>query len=154
MGVTAAPGSVPAVASHLLPGRPVVVGVALVRAGRLLAAQRAGPPALAGRWELPGGKVEPGETEPDALARECQEELGVDVVPGARIGPDTPTVGRRMTLRVYGGSLRDPAAEPVPLEHCALRWLAAEELGDLDWLAADRPLLPHLAAHLAAAGGG
>lgn len=69
--------------------RIVVVGAALFDdGGRLLAARRSAPPELAGRWELPGGKVEPGERPDAALVRELREELGVDAetverVPGS-----------------------------------------------------------------------
>src|SRR6266545_5054036 len=68
----------------------VVVGAAILDGGRLLAAQRGEPPALAGGWELPGGKVEPGESEEDALVRECREELGVEIALGKRVGGDWP----------------------------------------------------------------
>ncbi len=57
----------------------VVVAGALIVGSELLVAQRRRPPELAGLWELPGGKVAPGETEAQALARELREELGVDV---------------------------------------------------------------------------
>ncbi|MET9965659.1 NUDIX domain-containing protein, partial [Streptomyces sp. NPDC006356] len=56
----------------------IVVGAALLAGGRLLAARRSAPEELAGRWELPGGKVEPGEAPEAALVRELREELGVD----------------------------------------------------------------------------
>ncbi|MCL2732926.1 MAG: NUDIX domain-containing protein, partial [Actinomycetia bacterium] len=59
----------------------VVVGGAVLDRGRLLAARRTAPPELAGQWELPGGKVEPGERDEDALVRELREELGVTVRP-------------------------------------------------------------------------
>lgn len=55
----------------------VVVAAALQESGRLLAARRSAPPELAGRWELPGGKVEPGEDPKRALVRELREELGI-----------------------------------------------------------------------------
>jgi 8-oxo-dGTP diphosphatase len=127
----------------------VVVGAAIVRDGRLLAQQRAWPAADAGRWELPGGRVEDGEGEVDALVRECLEELGVRVVPGLRVGPDVPLAGGRSVLRVYAATLADPHAAPRAVEHHAVRWLPVAELDTTDWLAADRALLPHLRTHLA-----
>ena len=67
----------------------IVVAGAVISGSTLLVAQRVRPPELAGRWELPGGKVGPGETERDALARELAEELGLevtDVAVGERLG--------------------------------------------------------------------
>lgn len=126
----------------------VVVGAAIVRGSRLLAQQRAWPPADAGRWELPGGRVEDGESDTDALVRECAEELGVRIVPGGRVGHDVPLPGHRSVLRIYAATLTDPDAEPRAVEHRALRWLGAAELAAVDWLAADRALLPWLHAML------
>ena len=126
----------------------VVVGAAIIRGGRLLVQQRAWPAADAGRWELPGGRVDDGEAETDALARECAEELGVHVVPGRRVGHDVPLPGGRSVLRVYAATLADPHAEPHAVEHTAVRWLAADELDAVDWLDADRAVLPRLRALL------
>jgi 8-oxo-dGTP diphosphatase len=120
-----------------------VVAAALVRDGRVLAQQRAYPPEAAGRWELPGGRVEPGESAADALIRECREELAVDVVPGEQVGPDVPLPGG-YTLRVHVARLAQPAAIPSPVEHAALRWVSRTELAELDWLDADRAVLPDL----------
>jgi len=122
---------------------PVVVGAAVLAGGRVLAAQRSYPAEAAGRWELPGGRVEPGETEQQALARECREELDVEVVPDERLGPDVPLAGGAV-LRVRTVRLADPEAEPRALEHRALRWVGSGELDELDWLDADRALLPDL----------
>ncbi len=120
----------------------VVVGAALLRGDRVLAAQRSYPPELAGCWEFPGGKVGAGEDERAALARECREELGVEIAVGARLGEDTATSGGRSVLRVYAARL--VAGDPVAREHAALRWLCAGELDEVAWLDADRPLLPPL----------
>jgi 8-oxo-dGTP diphosphatase len=127
-----------------LAGADVVVGAAVVRDGRLLVARRSRPAELAGRWELPGGQVEPGESDVDALVRECKEELGVTITVGDRVGPDLP-LGRRV-LRVYAASL--PVGEPRAIEHAELRWVRAADLAELDWLSADRAVLPELAALL------
>jgi 8-oxo-dGTP diphosphatase len=128
---------------------PLVVAVALVRDGRVLAQRRAFPPETAGRWELPGGRAEPGESAAEALIRECREELAVDVVPGEQLGLDVPLPGGS-ALRIHIARLAQPDATPVPVEHAALRWVDLTELAELDWLEADRVVLPDLAALLKA----
>ncbi|RBY85316.1 (deoxy)nucleoside triphosphate pyrophosphohydrolase [Blastococcus sp. TF02A-26] len=128
-----------------------VVGVALVEGDRVLVAQRADGP-FAGCWEFPGGKVEAGESDLEGLVRECREELGVEVAPQAFLGevPLDGVVGGgapgASTLRVWWG--RVAAGVVTPHEHTELRWLRSEELDGLDWIAADRPLLPAVAGLL------
>ncbi|MCA1192342.1 NUDIX domain-containing protein [Saccharopolyspora sp. 6V] len=119
--------------------RPVVVGTAITRRGRLLVQQRRFPARDAGRWELPGGRVEPGESEQDAVVRECKEELDVEVVPTGRVGTDVPLRGG-MLLRVHTAELADPGVEPRAVEHRAVCWATRSELGGLDWLEADQVL--------------
>lgn len=113
----------------------VVVG-AVVRdgAGRMLAARRRCPPG----WELPGGKVEPGETEPAALARELREELGIEIAVGTRIGPAVPITDH---LVLHAWTATCTTGTPTPLEHAELRWVPPAELDLLDWLPADRPIV-------------
>jgi 8-oxo-dGTP diphosphatase len=116
----------------------VVVSAALLDGvGRVLAARRRRPDG----WEFPGGKVEPGETEPQALVRECREELGVTVEVGARLGPDVP-VGGGWTLRAWTG--RIVTGEPVAREHAELRWVPLPELHRLAWLPGDVPAVAAL----------
>lgn len=122
-----------------------VVGAALVDGDRVLVAQRSGGP-YDGCWEFPGGKVEPGESQLAALERELAEELGVVVEMGQFLGevPLDGVVGGgprgASTMRVWAA--RIVSGEPVAHEHAALRWVTAAELDDVDWIAADRPLLP------------
>lgn len=119
----------------------LVVGAALLDAGRLLAARRSAPPQLAGRWELPGGKVEPGETPEEALVREVREELGVEAEPIARI-PGAWPLKPGYVLHVWTARLI--AGEPRPLEdHDELRWLTPERVNDVDWLDEDRPAVAY-----------
>lgn len=123
------------------PGRILVVGAAVLDRGRVLATRRTAPPELAGRWEFPGGKVEPGEAPAAALVREVAEELGCTIEVDAWL-PGRAPIGGRHELAVAAARL--VAGEPQPHEHDAVRWLAASELEDVDWLEPDRPFLPGL----------
>ncbi len=132
-------------------GRPsprVIVAAVIMQAGRVLACERSAPPEVAGRWEFPGGKVEPGETDAQALARECAEELGVRVAVGDRVGPDVPLAHGRAVLRVFTVTLLN-GDEPRALEHRSMRWLAADELDSVPWLPADKPIVAELPVLLA-----
>jgi 8-oxo-dGTP diphosphatase len=121
----------------------IVVGAALVSRGRLLAAQRSAPAALAGLWEFPGGKVEPGENEAAALVRECREELGVTIAVGTLLGEVPVPAG---TLRVYRATLAEGV--PAAREHLDLRWLDAESLFDVAWIPVDLEIVSRLADEL------
>src|SRR5205085_11338803 len=107
----------------------------------VLAGRRVGPPHLAGRWEFPGGKVEDGETDEEALVRELREELGIEAVVAERLGVDLP-IGETAILRVY--VCRIVSGEPQLVDHDEHRWLTAEELDDVPWIEVDLPLLPDL----------
>ncbi len=124
----------------------IVVAGALISERRLLVAQRARPPELAGLWELPGGKAAPGESDADALIRELREELGVDVEVGEQLGSDVPLTAT-MTLRAY--RVRQIGGTVVALDHRSLRWVSRAELDALAWVPADTAWLPDLAAALA-----
>ena len=129
-------------ATHLTSdGRRVVVAGAVEQRGRLLAARRTRPASLAGGWELPGGKVEPGESAEHALVRELREELAVDaVVVGAVPGPvagdwllDDSSVLRVLRVRLEPG-------EPSPaVAHDLVRWLGPREIDAVPWLPSDVP---------------
>nr|WP_239522007.1 NUDIX domain-containing protein [Geodermatophilus sabuli] len=130
-----------------------VVGAALVEGDRVLVAQRSGGP-YDGFWEFPGGKVEPGEDDLAALVREIGEELGVVVVPQEFLGEvvlDGVVAGGvpgASTLRVWSARIVG-GGELTAHEHAELRWLRADELDALDWIPADRPLLPAVRTLLA-----
>ena len=126
----------------------IVVAGALIVDGALLVAQRAHPPELAGRWELPGGKAAPGESDADALVRELREELGVDVAVGERLGVDV-TLAPGMVLRAYRVAL--VAGTVHPHDHRELRWVGADDLDGLTWVPADTAWLPDLTAAMATA---
>ncbi|MDT9685682.1 (deoxy)nucleoside triphosphate pyrophosphohydrolase [Streptomyces sp. TRM76323] len=127
----------------------VVVAGAVYDRGRLLAARRSAPPELAGRWELPGGKVEPGEGPREALVRELREELGIEAEPGKRV-PGAWPLGRGYVLHVW--TARVLSGEPRPLQdHDELRWLTRAEWDTVDWLEQDVPAVVEALRHLPAA---
>jgi 8-oxo-dGTP diphosphatase len=126
----------------------VVVGAAIIADGRVLACARSAPPEVAGMWEFPGGKVEPGESETAALVRECAEELAVRVEIGDRVGRNVRMAHGRSVLKVYAARLLH-GDRPKALEHSALRWLSAAELDTVTWLPADAPIVAALRPLLA-----
>jgi 8-oxo-dGTP diphosphatase len=116
-----------------------VVGAAILDGDRLLAARRREPPELAGGWELPGGKVDPGESDEQALVRECREELGVLIRLLDRVGGDWP-MGTTAMLRVWTAEVVEGSPQPLE-DHSELRWLEPSEWYDVEWLAADLPVV-------------
>jgi len=124
----------------------IVVGGALLHGGRLLAARRTAPPELAGRWELPGGKVEAGERPEQALVRELREELGVTVRPVERV-PGEWGLPSGHVLVVWRAELLRGTPRALQ-DHDALRWVTAVEASALDWLDPDRPAVSWAMARL------
>lgn len=124
-----------------------VVAGAVVRDGRVLVARRGPTQQLAGLWELPGGKVEPGESDATALARELGEELGI-VVDVRELLAESLHDYPRTRVRLVAWHCRLLGGEPVLTEHDALDWLEGDALAGLSWAPADLPLLPAVVALL------
>ena len=123
----------------------VVVAAAIVDGSppRVLGAQRSYPPDLAGYWELPGGKVHDGESDLDALVRECREELGVTIAAAERVCDDV-AIGPDAVLRVWWARVVD--GQPQATEHSQLRWLRHDQLDEVPWLPSDAPVMTAVAA--------
>ncbi len=126
-----------------------IVAVAIVndlaQPTKLLAARRNRPEALAGLWEFPGGKVEPGESEVEAVRRELREELGVQLRLGAPIPGPHPQgwqLNEKAAMRMWFAQITD--GEPATLDgHDQLSWLELDDqVGEVvDWIPADAPIV-------------
>jgi len=124
-----------------------VVGAAIVDGRRCLAAQRSEAMPLPLKWEFPGGKVGHGETAVAALRREIEEEVAVTIEVGALLGRGIDdSTGVRVALDVYLAWILE--GEIRLTEHRGCGWFEADALRELDWAAADRPVLPALIAWL------
>lgn len=121
-----------------------VVAAVIERDGRYLACRRAPGKADAGRWEFPGGKVEPGEAPADALVREIREELDAAItVTGGLVVAEAS--GAPIRLICLHARLDGPA--PVAsTDHDELRWVAASDLASLHWAEPDWPAVHLLVA--------
>ena len=131
-------------------GRTIeVVGAVIVRDNRVYCVQRGPGGSLPGMWEFPGGKVEPGENEVAALAREIREELLCDVMVGEKI---TATAHEYDfgTVRLTTFYCDLIAGEPSLTEHAAELWLQPKRLTDLTWAPADIPAVEVIVKQLAA----
>jgi mutator protein MutT len=127
-------------AGHATPAIHVAAAVLFDRHGRVLIAQRPAGKHLAGSWEFPGGKVEPGETRIGALARELNEELGVTIErprPLLRLRHAYPYGEVLLDIWV----VRRYRGEPRGLDGQALRWCGRRELENAELLPADRPIV-------------
>ena len=133
--------------------RPVVVAAAVVvEQGRVLLSQRKSGTHLAGAWEFPGGKVEPGEDPRGALARELEEELGITCEVGAPVEVTFHRYPQKDVLLLFFEATRRPgSAEPRALDVADVRWAAAGDLRDEEFPPADVAVLARVRARLTSA---
>ncbi len=126
---------------------PLTVAAGVISVdGRILAARRKAGAHLGGKWEFPGGKLEPDESPDECLVREFQEELGIQV----RVGQILEVIfhrypERNVLLLFYACELID--GEPRPLGCEELAWVDKKDLSTLDWVPADLPFVRQLAAN-------
>jgi len=123
--------------------QPIRVVCALIEhEGRVLLARRPAHKHLGGKWEFPGGKIEPGESPTDALVRECAEELVCEIEVGAELPAVTHAYpDRTIVLLPFVCRLAVGSAAPHAAEHSALAWVEAARMSDYDLPAADAPIV-------------
>ncbi|OFO33128.1 DNA mismatch repair protein MutT [Corynebacterium sp. HMSC075D04] len=121
-----------------------VVGAVIIQDGRIFAAKRGKGKSMAGFWEFPGGKIEPGESPQAALARELKEELRIEAEVGEFVVTTRHDTGDVVVeLSTYICEL--VSGTPILTDHEEVRWVAANKLSDLTWAPADIPTVELLA---------
>jgi 8-oxo-dGTP pyrophosphatase MutT (NUDIX family) len=110
----------------LAKGAKQAVVVVLRDGGRVLVVRRGPSAARSGYWAPPSGRIEPGETQAEAVAREAREELGLDVHPRAKVW-ECPTDDGRYTLHWWTADVTGGALTPEPGEVAEVRWVTGDE---------------------------
>ena len=125
------------------PVAPILVVCAVIEQnGLILCAQRSETMALPLKWEFPGGKIEPGEAEEPALMREIQEELNVkiEILEHMPVHDYAYMPEKIIRLIPYRCVIKD-VSQIQAREHAELRWVERHQLSELDWAAADVPVV-------------
>jgi 8-oxo-dGTP diphosphatase len=123
-----------------------VVAAVIQRDGKILACRRAPHKSLAGLWEFPGGKLEPGETDEVALAREIREELGIEIAVGAFIAESVAPAGDTViALNAYWAQTT-AGGDFSSTDHDRMEWLSPASFSEYEWAPADVPFLSELGA--------
>lgn len=115
-----------------------VVGAVIIQDGLVLCAQRGEAGSLAGLWEFPGGKIEPGESAAEALGREISEELDCSIEVDGLI-TTTAHEYEFGTVHLTTFYCRLVSGSPTPSEHAAILWLRPADLSTIEWAPADIP---------------
>jgi 8-oxo-dGTP diphosphatase len=123
----------------------IVTCAVIEKGGRILIARRKSGDHMAGKWEFPGGKIEPGETPEQCLKRELLEELGVEITVDEFICSSTWKYDHA-TINLLAFKANLLSGQPVLNNHAEIRWVASRELGDYDFPEADVPIIRYLTA--------
>ena len=119
----------------------ILVTCAIIeRDGLVLAAQRSSSMSMPGKWEFPGGKINPGERPEDCLYREIVEELAIDIAISKPL-PQSTHAYPQITVTLHPFICSIKAGAITLHEHTAVTWLPPERLPALDWSEADLPVL-------------
>lgn len=120
-----------------------VTAAILEKDGKIIIAQRKNSDHLSGKWEFPGGKIEPGETPQECLARELKEEFDIEATIGAHIGSNVHHYDHiSIELSAYRASWVSGAISMN--DHEAYRWITVDQLGKFDFAPADIPFVDML----------
>lgn len=128
------------------PALRYVAAALIVRGGEVLICQRRADQPMALQWEFPGGKIEPGESPEQALARELDEELGIKATIGAHVTHIRHNYRHGGAVDLQFFAVQDFTGDLVNRIFQQLKWVKLEDLPGYDFLAADRGLIRDLAA--------
>ena len=128
------------------PALRFVAAALIVRGGEVLIGQRRPDQPMASQWEFPGGKIEPGESPEQALARELEEELGIHAVIGPRVTHIRHNYRHGGAVDLIFFAVHEFSGELQNRIYHEVRWTKLEDLPGYDFLAADRGLIRDLAA--------